>query len=93
MECGVSATPRRLDWRHEARGSGSEWLASGHLVLHAVLNSVLGQKCHVQMCLSVSIRAGVPEAHRRAGGGLAEESAVPTLEGRKEDGMESQEGR
>ena len=48
--CGVSATPRRLDWRHEARGSGSECLASEHLVLYAMLKCVLRQRCQVQMC-------------------------------------------
>ena len=74
-------------------GVGSEWLTSGPLVLRAVLKCVLGQRCHVQMCIPVSIRAGVPEFHRRAGGGLAEEGAVPTLEGREEGGRKSQEGR
>ena len=74
-------------------GVGSEWLTSGPLVLRAVLKCVLGQRCHVQMCLYVSIRAGVPAAHRRAGGGPAEEGAVPTLEGRKDGGRKSQEGQ
>ena len=35
------------------------------------------------MCISESIREGVRKAHRRAGGGLAEEGPVPTLEGRE----------
>ena len=91
--CGVSATPRRLDWRHEARGSGSECLASEHLVLYAMLKCVLRQRCHVQMCLSVSNRVGVPAAHRRARRGPAEEGAVPTPEGRQASGRESQEGQ
>ena len=86
----MSGAARRLDKYHVHMGVGSEWLTSGPLVLRAVLNCVLGQRCHVQICIPVSIRAGVPAAHRRAGGGLAEEGAVPTLEGRKEGGRESE---
>ena len=62
-------------------------------MLRAVLKCLLGHRGHVQMCISESDRAGVLVAHRRAGGGLAEEGAVPTLEGRKEGGRESQEGQ
>ena len=68
-------------------------LTSGPLVLRAVLKCLLGHRCYVKMCIPVSIRAGVPAAHRRAGGGLAEEGAVPTLEGREEGGRESEEGQ
>ena len=93
VECGVSATPRRLDWRHEARGSGSECLASEHLVLYAMLNCVLRQRCQVQMCPPVSDRAGVPAAHRCTRRGPAEEGAVPTPEGRQASGRESEVGQ
>ena len=74
-------------------GVGSEWLTSGPLVLRAVLNCVLGQRCHVQMCFYVSIRAGVPAAHRGASRGPAEEGAVPTPEGRQASGREGEVGQ
>ena len=74
-------------------GVGSEWLTSGPLVLRAVLNCVLGQRCQVQMCLPVSDRAGVPAAHRGTRRGPAEEGAVPTPEGRQASGRESEVGQ
>ena len=74
-------------------GVGSEWLTSGPLVLRAVPKCVLRQRCHVQMCLPVSDRAGVPAAHRRARRGPAEEGAVPTPEGRQASGRESEAGQ
>ena len=74
-------------------GVGSEWLTSGPLVLRAVLNCVLGQRCQVLMCLCVSDRAGVPAAHRCTRRGPAEEGAVPTPEGRQASGRESEEGQ
>ena len=61
----MSGAARRLDRYHVHMGVGSEWLTSGPLVLRAVLKCVLGQRCHVQMRIPVSIRAGVPAAHRR----------------------------
>ena len=93
VECDVSGAARRLDRYHVHMGVGSEWLTSGPLVLRAVLNCVLGQRCQVLMCLCVSDRAGVPAAHRRARRGPAEEGAVPTPEGRQGSGRESQAGQ
>ena len=49
----MSGAARRLDRYHVHMGVGSEWLTSGPLVLRAVLNCVLGQRCQVQMCLYV----------------------------------------
>ena len=89
----MSGAARRLDRYHVHMGVGSEWLTSGPLVLRAVLNCVLGQRCLVLMCLYLSDRAGVPAAHRRARRGPAEEGAVPTPEGRQASGRESQAGQ